>query len=355
MSMIKLAVVDDSSFVRKAIERIMSEEQRIKIVGMAASGEELINNLDRWSPDVITLDLSMPGMGGLLTLDKIMAQRPTPVIILSTHSAKDAPLTIESLHRGAVDFIDKQQYSLVDFDSLRTVLIEKILQVTSCCSLPVHKTDTSKDQCVYSRDESSDDGEKRPSIEAVLIGASTGGPPVIQEILENIKVSLRVPIAVVQHMPEGFTRAFAERLNSHLEIPVLEARHGELFLPGAVYIAPAGSHLTLKKKNGYVFTSVSPYPDSLPHRPSVDVLFKSAVPVYAEQTLAILCTGMGRDGADGMVQLAKAGAYTIAQDEYSCVVYGMPKAAVELGAVNEILNVHRIGERILSLVNQNKL
>jgi two-component system chemotaxis response regulator CheB len=134
---------------------------------------------------------------------------------------------------------------------------------------------------------------------------------------------------------------------------VLEARHGELFLPGAAYIAPAGSHLTLKKKNGYVFTSTSPYPDSLPHRPSVDVLFSSAVSVYGEQTLAILCTGMGRDGADGMVRLAKAGAYTIAQDESSCVVYGMPKAAVELGAVNEILNVHKIGERVIQLVNHH--
>ncbi|MEW6584864.1 MAG: chemotaxis protein CheB, partial [Nitrospirota bacterium] len=273
MSKIKLAVVDDSSFVRKAVKRIMEGEDRIDIVGMAASGEELLDNLDRWAPDVITLDLSMPGIGGLLTLDQIMARKPTPVIILSTHSSKDAPLTIESLHRGAVDFIDKQQYSLVDFDALRTVLIEKIIQVrnSSLTGPSSHAADTSA-----SSDSDSFRTFDNGSPDAVLIGASTGGPPALQRLLEYIEDSLPVPIAVVQHMPEGFTRAFAERLNAHLSMPVLEARNGELFLPGAVYIAPAGNHLTLKQKNGSVFMSVSPYPDNMPHRPSVDVLFNSA-------------------------------------------------------------------------------
>jgi two-component system chemotaxis response regulator CheB len=354
MRKIKLAIVDDSAFIRKAIKRLMESDQRIQVVGLAESGEDLLANLGKWNPDVITLDLVMPGMGGLYTLDRIMEWKSIPVIILSTYSTKDAPLTIEALHRGAVDFIDKKQYSLVDFSGLRTILIEKILQVTSSVFRKSIGEDLSLKEPRKKIEPPAASSIGKMQFEAILIGASTGGPPTLQKILEDIEpVSLSV--AIVQHMPIGFTKAFADRLNSHLQSLVKEAEHGEPFVPGYIYIAPSGTHLVLKRLNSKVYTHLTKYPDNVLHRPSVDVLFKSAVQTYGKQTLAVLLTGMGKDGAQGMSELAKSGAYTLAQDEASSVVYGMPKAAVELDAVSEVLNLKKIGKRILELINHKQV
>lgn len=357
MKQIRLAIVDDSPFVRKALERILMDVPEIVIVGSATSGEELLNSMFHWSPDVITLDLSMPGMGGLLTLDRIMEQRPVPVIILSTHSSKDASLTIEALHRGAVDFIDKQQYSLVDFKSLRKVLVEKIFQVVHTKTvqqglLPSGKRpDTSKIRKTLRVSPE----DTQFSFDVILIGASTGGPPAIQKILEDIGSDLPVPMAIVQHMPIGFTGPFAKRLKAHVPFNVQEASDTELFQSGTVYIGPTGSHLRLKNENGKVYTFLTRYPESFPHRPSVDILFQTAAQVYGRRALAILLTGMGNDGASGMAELSRAGAYTIAQDEASCVVYGMPRVANELGAVKELLHINKIGKKITDLLNHKEV
>jgi two-component system chemotaxis response regulator CheB len=355
---IRLAIVDDSPFVRKALQRILSDVPEILVVGSATSGEELLNNLHDWSPDVITLDLSMPGMGGLLTLDRIMEKRPVPVIILSTHSSKDAPLTIEALHRGAVDFIDKQQYSLVDFKSLRKVLVEKIFQVTRAIALqPEHPPSIKKPDKVKIKKTphvpSADDA--LVFFDVIVIGASTGGPPAIQQILEDIGSDLPVPIAIVQHMPIGFTGPFAKRLKAHVPFNVQEASDTEIFQPGTVYIGPTGSHLRLKRENGNVYTVLTRYPENLPHRPSVDILFQTAAQVYGKRVLAILLTGMGNDGAYGMAELSKTGAYTIAQNEASCVVFGMPRVAHELGAVKELLHINSIGKKIAELLNHKEV
>ena len=299
-----------------------------------------------WSPDVITLDLSMPGMGGLLTLDKIMEQRPVPVIILSTHSSKDAPLTIEALHRGAVDFIDKQQYSLVDFKSLRKVLLEKIFLVvrSKAVQLGLPPSGLKPDTIKIQKTPRVSPEDTQFSFDVILIGASTGGPPAIQKILEDIGSDLPIPMAIVQHMPIGFTGPFAKRLKAHVPFNVQEASDTELFQPGTVYIGPTGSHLRLKSENDKVYTVLTKYPESLPHRPSVDILFQTAAQVYGKRALAILLTGMGNDGASGMVELSRTGAYTIAQNEASCVVYGMPRVANELGAVKELLHINKIGK-----------
>lgn len=356
MSRVRLAVADDSAFVRKAIQRVMEQESRVLLVGTAASGEELLQNLPLWKPDVVTLDLSMPGMGGLNALERIMAEHPLPVIILSTHSSKDAPLTIEALHRGAVDFIDKQQYSLVDFDALRAVLVERILQAAS--ARPAAKT---------APVPAPDVRQGVPSMQAVpvlasvmgefqilLIGASTGGPPALQQLLEDLGPVLPLPAVVVQHMPSGFTKAFADRLNAHLPFPVREAAHGDLLMPGNVYIAPAGHHLKIQREGERKYLILANYPESHPHKPSVDALFESAAPVYGRRALAVLLTGMGRDGAEGMVHLVRAGAYTLAQDENTCIVYGMPRAAVLAGAVREELPLGRIGSRLLQLMGRSE-
>jgi two-component system chemotaxis response regulator CheB len=359
MSRIRLAIVDDSTFMRKALSRVLENEPDISIAGAAASGEELIANISNWKPDVITLDLSMPGMGGLLTLEKIMDWKPVPVIVLSTHSTKETQLTIEALHRGAVDFIDKQRYSLVDFDSLRKVLIEKIFQLTKKETtgkkqerLPSETEAVLKDIAQPTRVAGASGVQE--AYDALFIVASTGGPPAIQKILDDIGLYLSIPVAIVQHMPEGFIKPFASRLNAHLPFNVREAPHAEIFQNNSVCIGPTGYHLRLKQEGGKIYTVLTRYPENTTHRPSGDVLLQTAAAIYGCRAIAVLLTGMGKDGALGMAEMAKAGAYTIAQDESSSIVYGMPRAAVDLGAVREELHINRIGKRIVELLNNNQ-
>lgn len=336
MRRIRVAVADDSSFVRRAIVRLLEEHPRIWVVGAAASGEELLANFGSWRPDVVTLDLAMPGMGGLATLDRVMSSRPTPVIIFSTHSGQGAPQTIEALHRGAVDFIDKQRYSMVDFEALRQVLVEKILDV--CNQRP--------ELANRERSQAPDVPEFEGPAELLVIGASTGGPPAIQRVLEDLGPDLRVPVAIAQHMPEGFTRAFATRMNSHLAVAVREATDRERLQAGTVYIAPATFHLTLMHEGAGLRARVSRRPLGTAHHPSVDLLFESAARVVGVGAVGVLLTGMGRDGSAGMAELRQQGAYTIAQDQSTCVVYSMPGSAVALGAACEVLPLGEIGGRL---------
>ena len=337
---VRLAVVDDSLFVRKAISRLFEGDERILIVGVAASGEELLANLQNWRPTAVTLDLSMPGMGGLATLDELMRRRPVPVIVLSAHTSQEAPLTIEALNRGAVDFVDKQQYSLVDFDALRSVLGEKLLNISGV-PRPAPLSAPPPPACQPR-------ATRCDAFEMLLIGASTGGPPAIEQILREVG-AVDVPIAIVQHMPVGFTAAFASRLNAHLPIEVREAAHGTPFAAGVAHVAPAGLHLRLKREGERLITVLARHPEETVHRPSVDVLFGSAEP-FAPRVLAILLTGMGDDGARGLSTLAAAGAHTIAQDEATSIVYGMPRAALSLGAVCEQLPLPLVGRRVGELL-----
>lgn len=353
MKRIRLAIVDDSSFIRKALSRLLSGEPSLQMVGAAASGEELLSNLDLWKPDVVTLDLSMPGIGGLATLERILQWRRIPVIILSTHSSKDAPMTIEALHSGAVDFIDKQQYSLVDFQALRDVLLERIHSVVWGTPKDATRTAAAPPPAAEPG-QPKDETETFPTgFDVVVIGASTGGPPALQEILEDLGAPPPVPLVIVQHMPLGFTRPFADRLNAHLPMPVREAVHTEVLKPGTVYIAPSGTHLRLRLANNRISTVMTRYPEQVQHKPSVDILFESAMP-FGNRVLAILLTGMGKDGAEGLSLLRQAGAMTIAQDEASCIVYGMPKAAVQLGAARASVPLSAMGDRIALLLGMRR-
>jgi two-component system chemotaxis response regulator CheB len=296
---------------------------------------------------VVILDLSMPGMGGLSTLDQLMARRPLPVIILSTHTRTGAPLTIEALHRGAVDFIDKQRYSLVDFEALRGILLEKIRQVTGRKTGRRGAQEATAPACA----EPARFSPLAP--ELVVLGASTGGPPAVEEILRGLGPDLPVPVVVVQHMPVGFTRAFAERLDAYLPLRVCEPEDGEELRPGTVYIAPAGLHLRVVRAGDGLWASLNACdrePGRGPHCPSVDVLFSSARAAVGKRTVAVLLTGMGQDGARGMAELVQHGAHTIAQDEASCVVYGMPRAALAAGGVCETLPLTCIGSRLRCLL-----
>ncbi|HEY0782553.1 MAG TPA: chemotaxis protein CheB, partial [Thermoanaerobaculia bacterium] len=302
----RIAVVDDSSFLRKAIARMLEDQTGILLVGLAARGEELLENLDVWRPDAVILDLSMPGIGGLATRDAIMATRPMPGVILSTPSRRGAPQTIEALHRGAVDFLDKQEFSLVDFDALRQALVGKIREITA-----PHGAIPELSAAKPERWPAVALGEQAP--EVVLVGASTGGPPAIERLLTDLGSDLPLPVLIVQHMPAGFTRAFAERLNARLPLLVKEAIDGEPLAPSTVYIAPGGFHLRLALTESRLLTALAVEPGDRLHRPSVDVLFASAAEAGV-RAVAVLLTGMGKDGCEGITQLSRRGALTIAQD-----------------------------------------
>lgn len=360
MSRARIAVADDSSFIRRALDRLLAGEPSFEVVGLAASGEELLRHFDAWQPDAVVLDLSMPGMGGLLTLDALLARRPVPVLILSTHSRRGAPETIEALHRGATDFIDKQQVSLVDFEALRQVLVEKLNQILTAAPGAAAPdaggegaaagpgpgaAGTGKAAAAGPRSAAATAGA-----ELVVLGASTGGPPAIERILSDLGTELAVPVAIVQHMPPAFTRSFAKRLDARLPLPVREAAHHERLLPGVVYIAPGDRHLVVERRREALRAVLSESPKAAPHRPSVDVLFTSAAQATGGRLVAVLLTGMGLDGAAGMAELARAGVHTIAQDRASSVIFGMPRAAIEAGSAVEVLALEQIGPRLREIL-----
>ncbi len=322
-------------------------EPTLDIVGLATSGEELLQRLDEWQPDAVVLDLSMPGIGGLRTLDALLARRRLPVLILSTHSRRGAPQTIEALHRGATDFVDKQQYSLVDFEALRQVLVEKLHQILAAGPAAAAAGTGGEDDLGAGPP---DPGQPASGIELVVLGASTGGPPAIERILGDLGAALPVPVAIVQHMPPAFTRSFAERLDARLPLRVREAAHHERLLPGVVYIAPGGLHLAVEREHEALRAVLSAEPELARHRPSVDVLFNSAAAATRGRLVAALLTGMGIDGAAAMAELARAGVHTIAQDRASSVIFGMPRAAIEAGSAREVLALVRIGPRLLELL-----
>jgi two-component system chemotaxis response regulator CheB len=350
----RIAVADDSSFIRRALDKLLAAEPAFEVVGLAASGEELLRHFDAWQPDAVVLDLSMPGMGGLLTLDALLARRPVPVLILSTHSRRGAPETIEALHRGATDFIDKQEVSLVDFEALRQVLVEKLHQVLA--AVPPGGAGASPGAAGAEAGPGAAGAAAGPgaaaagACELVVLGASTGGPPAIERILTDLGADLAVPVAVVQHMPPAFTRSFAKRLDARLPLPVREPAHHERLLPGVVYIAPGGRHLVVERRREMLRAVLSEAPQAAPHRPSVDVLFTSAAAATGGRLVAVLLTGMGLDGAAGMAKLARAGVHTIAQDRATSVIFGMPRAAIEAGSVLEVLALEQIGPRLRELL-----
>ena len=354
MSALRVAVADDSSFIRRAMARLLGEEPDLELVGAAARGEELLANLELWSPDAIVLDLSLPGMSGLEVLDAVMQRRPTPVIILSTHSRRGAPLTLEALNRGAVDFIDKQEYSLLDFDRLRQALLTRLRGLRDGSWRPSGPAVSLRGPAPAASGRLVPEAIVPEAIapEAIVLGASTGGPPAIERTLRGLGAGVDVPILVAQHMPPGFTGAFAERLDKALPLAVREAADGMLLEAGTVLLAPGGMHLRIVRDNGGdrrggLRTRLSQEAG----QSSVNALFRSAAECFGAACVAIVLTGMGNDGAEGMLQLARAGALTIAQDEATSIVFGMPRAAIALGAAREVLPLPAIAPRLREILN----
>lgn len=343
MKKIKVLVVDDSALMRKIISDMINSEDNMEVIAKAKNGKDLIKKMKVITPDVITLDVEMPIMDGISALKELGNQQNNiPIIVLSSISKKSSELTMDCLENGAFDFLPKPSGTIsLDIDKIKDDLITKInLAYKKCefgCSNGASKTNTKKEL------KNTINNKK---IEAVIIGASTGGPRALYEVITKLPKDLGVPIFIVQHMPATFTKAFANRLNDNSNLKVLEATEKEKIEKNVVYVAPGGYHMEINE-NRIALNKEEPLWGV---RPSVDKLFFSASKNYKEKLLSIVLTGMGRDGAKGTVEVKKSGGITISESEDTCTIYGMPKATFETGKVDIVLPIHEISDVIIEIV-----
>jgi two-component system chemotaxis response regulator CheB len=330
---IRLFVVDDSAFVRRALDRLLEAQADIEMVGEAANGIEALEKIPAANPDVVTLDVAMPLMDGLRVLRALLRWKPgLKVLMVSALTSRGAEVTVEALASGAVDVIDKSSFNLMDLDTMRREVVEKI---RACGGSPAPLNGAEPSLLSSAPPEMA----ALASCQLCVIGASTGGPAALQRIVERLQPGFPFPVVLVQHMPAGFTEPFAKRLDALSRLRVAEAVDGERLAPGMVRVAPAGLHLRFTSR---LSTALSSQPVDAKHIPSIDYAMQSAAHVRPGRVLGILLTGMGQDGAEGMVAIRATGGPTIAESEASCVVYGMPRAARARGGVTWMLPLPEI-------------
>jgi len=350
MKKIKVMIIDDSAFVRQVLSSILNSDPDIQVISTASDPIFAAKKIIRDSPDVITLDLEMPRMNGLTFLQKLMAQYPVPVVVISSLTAKGGELTLKALESGAVEVISKPKLLTEQFFEESKIAICDAVKVA--CQIDMKKILAKRVQPQiipkFSADEILEFSQNQVSIKntsdkIIVVGASTGGTTAVQTFLSNMPADCP-GIVIVQHMPELFTRSFAERLDKISNISVKEGVHGEMITPGKAIIAPGNRHLLIVRSGAKYSVEINDGPLVNRHRPSVDVLFRSAAKYAGSNALGIIMTGMGDDGAKGLLEMKHAGAYTIAQDENSCIVFGMPKAAINMDAACVVLPLDKISQ-----------
>lgn len=350
--MIRVLVVDDSPLVRKIASDIMESDPGITVTATASSGEIALRKLNKVDPDVVTMDIEMPGMGGLAAIKEIMSTRPTPVIVLSAVAQRGAELTMQALDAGAVDFIPKPTSSLSG--GITDIAIELIEKVKSANKIKVKKIEHPKEAEVEPVPKKEETPFKEGMFRAhdrfdlVAIGTSTGGPVALKTVLTQLPTDFPVGVVIVQHMPPVFTNAFANRLDSLCRISVKEAEEGDLILPGRALIAPGDFHMTVTRFNTKPKVILQQWKPVSGHRPSVDVLAHSVAREYGSKAIGVIMTGMGKDGAEGIGEIKEKGGHIIAQDEGSSVIYGMNREVVRNGDADEIVSVYDIPKRIIN-------
>jgi two-component system chemotaxis response regulator CheB len=342
-SVIRVLIVDDSAFVRKTIRQMLSRSPFIEVVGIAGDGEEALEKVAELLPDVVTLDLMMPGLDGLGFLTRQMALRPLPVIVVSTANSQQE-LVLQALEAGAVDFVHKP--SLLATDTLFEMNEELIDKVKTAATIHLNRLDPALS--VKSPTPESARGTK--SVDVIVIGISTGGPQGLKYLIPQFAEDFPVPIAIVLHIPVGYTEMYASKLNELSRLSVMEAKEGDLLRPGVVLIAPAGRHLTFRRNLGTaVMVHLDRWPSDTPHKPSVDILFESAAQIFGERTLGIVMTGMGSDGKRGASCIKKQGGRVYTEAEETCVVYGMPATVVEAGLSDRSIPLDKLAEAIMEV------
>ncbi|XXJ19472.1 protein-glutamate methylesterase/protein-glutamine glutaminase [Desulfovibrio caledoniensis] len=351
MRKIRVLIVDDSAVVRQTLEDILSSDPQIEVMGTAVDPYVAAERLKKEVPDVITLDIEMPRMDGLTFLRKIMKQRPIPVVICSSVAGEGTNTALKALEYGAVEIITKPKVGTKKFlEESKIRLIDKVKAAAMAGTRRIRpsappmqvKPKLSADAVIPMGKPTA----MSPTEKICLVGASTGGTEALRVFLEAQPVNCP-PIAIVQHMPEHFTAAFANRLNGICRINVREAKDGDALMRGLALVAPGDKHMLLKRTGNRYYVEVKDGPLVSRHRPSVDVLFRSGARYGGPNVVAAIMTGMGDDGAKGMKELKDTGAYTIAQDEASCVVFGMPQEAIKQGGVDKVLSLEKIAPEIV--------
>ena len=353
---IKVLVVDDSAVMRAVLTEIINQAPDMEVVGTAPDAATARQRVKELSPDVLTLDVEMPNMNGLEFLDKVMRLRPMPVIMISSQTAQGSETTLQALELGAVDYVAKPRSALGTLPPGYAQEIHEKIRGACDARLKVLR---GAPPAARQFPQSAAPASAPPVLTSnwgdriICIGASTGGTEAIKDVL--CRLPANVPgIVLVQHMPEMFTASFARRLDTLARVKVKEAEHGERILPGHAYLAPGHSHLEIRKAGGGYVCELLQTPPFNRHRPAVDVLFNSAATYAKSGAVAALLTGMGKDGAQGMLAMRQAGAWTIGQDQESCVVYGMPREAAQIGACCEVSPVTQIAERIMAVLQGGK-
>ncbi|MGL4773749.1 MAG: protein-glutamate methylesterase/protein-glutamine glutaminase [Clostridium sp.] len=347
----KVIVVDDSAFMRKMIGDMIDTYPNFEVVARLKNGKELVDKIEELQPEIVTLDVEMPIMDGLTTLKELKNKKHNAkIVMVSSLTSEGSKMTIECLMNGAIDFIQKPSGSIsLDIDKIKQELQEKFNTISKVRAVPDRyiekkpKQIEKKEVVVTSTPNRNVKGNK---IEAVLIGSSTGGPKAVQKVLTPLK-NLGVPVIIVQHMPKGFTKAFASRLNNICSLNVVECEDGMTLTPDTVYIAQGGYHLEIKRDKT---TSLTDGKTIWGVKPAVDKMLSTGATAYRGNVLSVILTGMGRDGAEGTAMVKDFGGTTIAEDESTSVIFGMPKAAIETGKVDYILPLDEIANKIMTLV-----
>lgn len=350
--MVKVLIVDDSAFMRNALASMLSSDPEVEVVGKARDGIEAVELVEKLRPDIVTMDVEMPRMDGITALRHIMEKNPVPVIMVSSLTVEGAKVTLDALDLGAVDFIPKNLSDLsINIIKIKGILIDKIKHIArkGIVKRPISPAAAPKAIEIPKSMPVRTTGERR--INLVSIGTSTGGPKALQEIIPKLPKDFSSPIVIAQHMPPNFTGPFAERLNQLSQITVKEAEEGEPLKNGVAYVAPGRGHMRVKRVRGIeTILTISDDKDEFIYRPSVDALMLSVAEFFPGRALGVILTGMGNDGLKGLIELKKTGGRIFAQNEDTCVVYGMPKAVVDTGIADKVLPIEEMAGEIINAV-----
>ncbi len=352
---IRVLIVDDSAIVRQSLTEILSSDPEIEIVGTASDPYMAVEQIKNVVPDVITLDIEMPKMDGITFLKKIMSQHPIPVIIISTLTSKGTETALSALESGAVEVVLKPQlHTSEQRKEAAMILVDKVKAASHAvihrrraglARAPKSVKPKLTADAVLPQPDFRSSSLVKTTEKVVAVGASTGGTEALKTFLESFPLD-SPGIVIVQHMPELFTKQFADRLNEQCKITVKEAENGDTVLRGQALISPGNKHMLLKRSGAKYYVEVTEGPLVNRHRPSVDVLFRSAARYAGKNSVGVIMTGMGNDGAQGLLEMKNSGAFTIAQNEKTCIVFGMPKEAIKLNAVNKVMSIYSIAYEV---------
>ena len=344
MKPIRVLVVDDSAYIRKVVKEMLSRNPSIEVVGTARDGGEGLELVERLSPDVVTCDLIMPGIDGVEFIRRQMALRPVPIVIVSI-AAESSDRVLSGLDAGAIDFVQKP--TALATEKVFDVADELAAKVIAAAGAPISRMR----EAVVAASAFPVTSTFRNRYDVLVIGVSTGGPQGLKSVVPHLPADFPVPVAIVLHMPIGYTEAYARRLDEVSALSVVEARDGEEMRPGVVLVAAAGRHLAFRRDGeGRVVARLDVRPLDTPHRPSVDVLFQSAAEVYGERVLGVVMTGMGSDGRDGAAWVKARGGSVLTEAEETCVVYGMPRSVVEAGLSDAAVPLDRLTAAIMERI-----